>query len=296
MLAFVVNYYSGNGPAFVLACRRLGILSVDLQHCPQDGAHRAYGFSVLPERGYVTLPAVFWNWTQHDANYINRWAGTLAQPWHRGFHGGHPQLAGFLDDGDPGTRSWDERFRAVGADMHFEREILIALQPIHGQRERWRALAATIAAAPASWRWWIRRHPAATAQQDLEYQSLLSLRRPNVVISEATTLPLPALLRHMSALVSLASGAAAEAAMFGVPAFFLLDEARGPFARLVDAGQAAVVTTSTLLKELAAIPAVVRRSRAPASRDVSESLEALRDMARAYADLCRRDRSAAGRA
>ena len=30
-LAFVVTYYAGLAPAFLLACRRLGILSVDLQ-------------------------------------------------------------------------------------------------------------------------------------------------------------------------------------------------------------------------------------------------------------------------
>jgi hypothetical protein len=288
MLAFVVNCYSGNGPAFVLACRRLGILSVDLQHCPQDGAHRAYGFSTLPDQGYRTLPAVFWNWTQRDSDYINRWACRLAQPWHRGFHGGHPQLAAYLDEGDPRTREWEERFRAVGAGGRFEREILVALQPIHGQRERWEALAARIAAAPSSWRWWIRRHPAAIAKQDQEYLSLLSLRKPNVVVSEAATLPLPALLRHMSALVSLASGAAAEAAMFGVPAFFLHEESRGPFRQLIDAGQAAVVTIGTLLKELAAVPASARCPPAMVSRDISESLEALRAMAPVYSDLCRR--------
>jgi len=57
--------------------------------------------------------------------------------------------------------------------------------------------------------------------------SLLSLRMPNVVLEQASLLPLPALLRHMSILLSLASGSAAEAAVFGVPAIFLLDDARG---------------------------------------------------------------------
>jgi len=295
VMAFVVNYYSGNGPAFVLACRRLGILSVDLQHCPQDGAHRAYGFSVLPERGYVTLPAVFWNWTQQDANYINRWAATLALPWHRGFHGGHLQLAPFFDDDDADTRAWDERVRAVGSG-HFEREILVALQPIHGQRVRWQELAAQIAAAPPTWRWWIRRHPAATAAQDLEYQSLLSLRQPNVAVSEASVLPLPALLRHMNALVSLSSGAAVEAAMFGVPAFFLQDEACGPFAQIIDRRQAVIVTTGTLLRELAAAPVDVRRPSATAPRTVADSLDALREMAREYSGLCGRVLIPSGRA
>jgi len=50
-LAFVVTYYAGLGAAFLVACRRPRILSVDLQHCPQDGAHKAYGWHVLHRTG-----------------------------------------------------------------------------------------------------------------------------------------------------------------------------------------------------------------------------------------------------
>ncbi len=96
-MAFVVTCYAGLGHAFVLACRRQAILSVDLQHCPQDGAHMAYRWSVLPDSGFTTLPALFWNWTEKDAADIRRWADTLASPWHQSLHGGHTQLAGFQD-------------------------------------------------------------------------------------------------------------------------------------------------------------------------------------------------------
>ncbi|HEY4125733.1 MAG TPA: hypothetical protein VGM36_14030, partial [Rhizomicrobium sp.] len=81
--AFVVTYYAGLGHAFVLACRRQGILSIDMQHCPQEGAHKAYGWSNVPERGYTTLPALFWNWTENDAANIRNWTDKLASPWHR---------------------------------------------------------------------------------------------------------------------------------------------------------------------------------------------------------------------
>ena len=36
-LAFVVTYYAGLGAAFLAACRREHILSIDLQHCPPGG-------------------------------------------------------------------------------------------------------------------------------------------------------------------------------------------------------------------------------------------------------------------
>ncbi len=229
-LAFVVTYYAGLGHAFALACRREGILSIDLQHCPQEGTHRAYRWSRLPERGLSTLPAVFWTWSLQDAAHIAAWADDSAERRHTAICGGHAQLAPFLDDEDAATRGWDERVLAVGDPAAFDREILVALQPIGGRRATWEALARQIEGAPPRWRWWIRRHPASTRFQDAEYAGLLALGLPNVVVEEASELPLPALLRRMSAVVSLASGAAAEAAAFGVPAFFLDGEALGSFA------------------------------------------------------------------
>jgi hypothetical protein len=285
-LAFVVTYYAGLGAAFLLACRRRGILSIDMQHCPQDGAHKAYGWSRLPGEGYATLPSVFWNWTEEDAEYIRGWAGTLALPWHRSVHGGHTQLAAFLDDGDAATQAWDAKFNSVGAGRTFDREILVALQPIGGCRPQWEALARQIESAPPNWRWWIRRHPAAGPYQDQEYRCLLSLRTPNVVIEEASSTPLPALLRHMSVVLSIASGASAEASLFGVPALFMSDEARGPFAGLIERGLARVVDVRNLNIEIARLPAPVRPALIPAP-PLAETLLKLEDIARDYSRLRR---------
>src|SRR6185312_2938643 len=127
-LAFVVTYYAGLGHAFALACRREGVMCVDLQHCPQGGAHRGYRWPSLPEQGYSTLPAVFWTWTAEEAAKVAAWNS----PWHRPIHGGHSQLATWLDGQDPAVRRWDERFAALGDPAAFEREILVALQPIGG--------------------------------------------------------------------------------------------------------------------------------------------------------------------
>ena len=285
-LAFVVTYYSGLGPAFLLACRRQGILSVDLQHCAQEGAHKAYCWSSLPATGYSTLPAVCWNWTEADAAYNRGWASRLPLPWHSALHGGHTQLVPFLDANDPTTRMWDARFSAIGGGVTFEREILIALQPIHGHRGIWNSLASQIEAAPSTWRWWIRRHPATAPLHDSEYQCLLALRRPNVLIEEASSLPLPALLRHMSVLLSVASGAAEEASMFGVPAFFLSEEARSPFGNLIEKGCAAIIDIHALEGEIWGTPRAPHRPGANRAPDPCETLLQLESMARDYAQLC----------
>jgi hypothetical protein len=281
-VAFLVTYYAGLGHAFALACRRNGLLSVDLQHCPHDGGHRAYSWRRLPARGYSTLPAVFWTWGADEAA---RFAST---PWHAAVHGGHSQLTPFLDDQSAVARIWDAHFAAAarGAAV-YEREILVALQPIGGRRGVWEALARQIEAAPASWRWWIRRHPSSSAFQDAEHQALLTLHRPNVVVEAASELPLPALLRRMSVLVSLASGAAAEAAIFGVPALFLDPEARGAFPSLFSRGGAELVDVSDLTTRIEELPArPLRPPSTPPPPRIDDTLQRLEAMAIDYRRHC----------
>jgi len=287
-LAFVVTYYAGLGHAFALACRREGVMCVDLQHCPQEGLHRAYRWSRLPERGYSTLPAVFWTWSPEEAAHVAAWAGG-ASPWHAAVHGGHSQIAPFFDPEAACARTWDERFAAAADGVSFEREILVALQPIGGRRHVWEALAREIAGAPTSWRWWIRRHPSASRFQDAEYRRLLALAGSNVLVDAASELPLPALLRRMTALVSLASGAATEAAAFGVPALFLDREALGTFPGLVERGQAKLVEVADVVPQIAGLPKRPIRAASPSPPPIPETLRRLDGMADDYRRLCREE-------
>jgi hypothetical protein len=286
-LAFVVSYYAGLGPAFVLACRRQGVFSVDLQHCSQEGPHKAYCWSALPETGYRTLPASFWNWTQHEASHIESWASRLPERWHRSHYGGHVQLGAFLDDADPATQEWDGKFAATGSAA-FEREILVALQPMGGFQRQWDTLVAQIRAAPPTWRFWIRRHPAGRAYQDLEHQGLISLCMPNVVVDSALSWPLPVLLRHVNVVVSRFSGVSAEAAMFGVPALFLSEEAQGQFSALIERGCASVIDITTLNAVIARLPAGPTRPKRSAAPTLATSLATLTDWARDYSRLLAR--------
>lgn len=286
-IAFVVGYFAGLGPAFVLACRRQGILSVDLQRAPQGGALHAYRWTILPAGGYATLPSVFWCWTREDAARIDEWTEKLSAPWHGAIHGGHTQLAQYLAD-DVLVRNLDARFAAIGNGAKFEREILVALQPIHGHRAVWDALCSRIETAPDSWRWWIRRHPASRPDQDAESGRLRALRRPNVVNEEASALPLPALLSRMSALVSLSSGAAVEAAMCGVPVYFLLDAARHAFADLIESGAAQVVGVDSILQAISGARARPPRPATGPAPPIEQSLLQLRERARAYRQVLRK--------
>ncbi len=241
-LAFAVTWYAGLGPAFMLACRRQGILAVDLQHCPQGARHKAYSWSGVPGQGFNVLPAVFWNWNRNDATHIASWAQA---PWHRSLVGGHPRLDPLLED---------ESLAMPRAE--FRREVLVALQTTGGRSGLWDRLAEVIAAGPADWRWWIRRHPAARPEDDRLYAKLIGLRGPNICV-DAASLPLPTLLRRISVVVSAASGVAAEAASLGIPAIFLSRDASGAFGDLIHSDHARIVEDMTTL--CAAIEALPTR-------------------------------------
>ena len=118
-------------------------------------------------------------------------------------------------------------------------------------------------------------------------RAVLALRGDNVVIEQASTLPLPALLPHMTALVSLMSGAAGEAAIFGVPAFFLSDEAAGPFGNLIARGCARVVDPVELVPEIEKLSEPRRPEfNQPSLTDTLRSLEKIaRWLSRSHCQL-----------
>ncbi|HJP68760.1 MAG TPA: hypothetical protein VJ846_07645, partial [Sphingomicrobium sp.] len=245
----VVSYYAGLGHAFALACRRQGILCIDLQHCPHGGICRGYQWQKIPPRGYSTVPGLFWTWSEAEAADIRSWSDSFGQPWHQVIVGGHTQIAAMAEG--ESDRIWESAVAATGDPRKYEREILVTLQPIGGKRGLWDELSEEIHSSPDSWRWWIRRHPASTGEQDREFSKLLASCRTAVISGESCQVPLPALLAHMDAQVSLASGAACEAAMFGVPAFFLDQEARDTFPQLLSRGEAELVDVGTLVAAIA---------------------------------------------
>jgi len=259
-LAFVVNCAAGLGPAFVLACRRSGVHSIDVQRAPYAGAPMAYCWERLPAEGYATMPDVFWSWCAQEERHLPRSA------IHRSLIGGHTQLAALDNTDSAENQSWNDLFRSLAGNLR-EREIIVALQPLAPNDACWERLANVIEAAPDTWRWWIRRHPAMLPEQDAACGRLLSLRRSNVVINPP--LPLPVLLRHAQALVAYASGAVAEAGYLGVPTYFLSSEAAGPFQDWIASGHAKIVRPEDLLTIIALTTAQAPRTATPPSLHAS---------------------------
>jgi hypothetical protein len=281
-IGFAVNYYWPIGYAFNLACRRRGILSVDIQHGGQDGCHEAYNrWSGVPAAGYPVLPAVFWNWHRNDMDAINRWANP---PWHQALRGGHPQIIEWLN----GKHAYSVRAHAAIADIKRRHpgslDILVALQDVPGYDAVWSGLADLVVSSPPGWRWWLRKHPVSNTAPGL--QKLLSLNLPNVVVEEASRLPLPALLMNVDTVLTLMSSIAFDASFFGHRTIFLTQDARSFWPGLLESGAGEIVSTVPMLeKKLREIELCPGR-RMP-SRDaptLQSSLRTLFEMARVYRD------------
>lgn len=285
---FAVSYYWDLGFAANLACRRRGVLSVDVQHGVQGGRHEAYNlWRAVPPGGYSILPAVFWNWSQDDAQAVNDWAGRLAPSWHVGICGGHPQLMSWLDDSAEQTRKFDAAIASCKERRPGELDILVALQDMEGYASVWDNLADLILASPRTWRWWLRRHPVPKYNRGVSIAKVLAVDQPNVIVEEASSFPLPALLRNVDTVIGLISSVAIEASFFGHRPVFLTEDARDVFPDLFAAGKADIITDFDVLNSrLSTLKRIPDRRCFPyRPPPLSETFRALWIRADEYRDL-----------
>jgi hypothetical protein len=203
--------------AFCLACRELGITSVEVQHGVQGDLHPSYGsWFAVPAEGWETRARVFWNWDEESAAAINRWAA-CAPDRHVAINGGDPWREMWMDGGSELSRRTDllieERQRASGGD----RQILVTLSS-QGDVVPAGVLDA-IRSSPPGWRYWFRLHPVNQVARRPDAVGILgSLGVDPGLLDFATEVPLHALLRRMDCHLSVGlSTVVTEAASHGVP-------------------------------------------------------------------------------
>jgi hypothetical protein len=198
--------------AATLAAKRLGVVSVDLQHGLQDEGHFAYScWEGSPVGGYELVPNMFWNWGEHQAEQLSR-----NNPAFR--------TSGFVAAGNSWLNVWraDEASlfdmvrlepSIIGKLEKSKKTILVTLQ---GRGSYDDLVLTAIDKSPLDWLWLIRLHPSTCPEVARRLKVRLDTVAAERVEYEMTTrLPLYVWLKACDVHVTGFSTCALEALVFG---------------------------------------------------------------------------------
>ena len=208
--------------ALNLACRELGIPSVEIQHGVQGELHFGYGrWQNVPETGYEMLPRFFWCWDEESAAAINQWALPQAPHAHQAIVGGNVGLDLWLKDKTAWNDFYDHRMSELKRVRSAKRYILVTLQSpemIYDSGELISEfILESMKKSPSDWCWWVRLRPIMMKSKGALKRLLEAHNIKNYELEYSSGFPLPALLKHVDVHVTHSSSTVLDAEMFGVP-------------------------------------------------------------------------------
>jgi len=228
---FLACYYHPAAMGLILACRALGIRSIEVQHGQQGDYHGMYASWTKAEPGgYALMPDNFWCWGQQSADRINRWSRP-SWPAQMAIVGGNPWMAQQIHQLGPPDEEAELDALFVPGMTH----VLLALQPVED------AIAASIqqaiALSPPDTRWLIRLHPKMRAGSKAEILGRLrAMATRNVEIELSSSLPLAGLLKRTDFVITLWSSVAYEALLFGAHPVIAHENGLKSFQSYIDRG------------------------------------------------------------
>ena len=213
-VVFLTHYHYDIAMALVLACKSVGVASVNVQRDHQGRHHAMYShWHQLPEAGYGLLPDYFWCWGKASAEYLVEGASEPRR-FHRPLIGGNRWLARWIER-DAGRPPVSAAVRDYLRELASESHVVLVTLPA-GRAEVPAMVVEAIRESPPAWRWLIRLHPGQAHQAtDLE-TSLRALHLDRVDVVRPTRYPLYALLGRCHRHVTMHSTVAFEALRFGV--------------------------------------------------------------------------------
>ncbi len=253
--------YHPVGYAWMLACRRAGVRSVDLQHGRLGPVHGAYThLSAAPLDGYDILPDRIWCWGEPTKADLAAHNNPLCMR-HLGIVGGNAWLAkwrhGDLTELEPPEAA------GFAAATVGKRMILVSLQPYDVPVTA--ELIKAMKNAPPDWLWLLRLHPLRRHTGPEIKAHLHAEGVINYEIDSATTLPLYLLLRLAEHHVTVFSSVVTEAAAFDLRTSLLDDISADVFRSYLDRGICRLTPTAAGL--IAHISECLQRPRAPLNDD-----------------------------
>jgi len=231
---FLSLYCHSLGMGLVLAARRLGIPTVDLQHGRLGPHHGLYTqLTAAPENGYDIVPDRIWCWGQQTKDDIDKDLNPRCSK-HSGLVGGNPWLDQWRNGATDLTNQANAKNLIARTTKH--KKIIVSLQPIPQPLPQF--VLDAMADAPDNWSWWIRVHPL-RRHTIPELSALLAEHGiVNYEIEDTTSLPLFWLLRHAHHHVTSFSSVTIEALAFGIRTTVFSDVGRNTFENYIKNGHA----------------------------------------------------------
>jgi hypothetical protein len=217
-IVFVSCYYSTESMGLILACHRLGIPSIDIQHGLQGDLHVAYaGWNHLPDKGYELLPKIFWCWSEAEASTIERWSKYHSSV-HRPVVGGNLFINQWLAGDNVVVKDYDKIMVELKASNQDRIHILFSLNG-NTENELIKMIKTIKGINKSGLRcfFWVRLHPVTVGQKEDVRKILIKSEINNIELDNATELPLYAILRHIDIHITEFSSVIIEAESFYVP-------------------------------------------------------------------------------
>lgn len=239
-LAFVVSYYSVETMAFLLACREVGVPTVDIQHGVQGPLHPAYAaWPSVPAGTHALLPDYFWVWSDWEASTIRQWSDGTG---HAAVVGSNPWVSVWAaDQALPGVADAVSRAYGLKRAASGKKIVLVTLQYGLSPEEQLDPLREWMQRGCSTNQFWVRLHPLMLQERE-RVRKHLQDEGITFDLDLPTELPLPALLPLADAHVTHSSSTAIEAAQFGVPSLITSRYGAELFTHLIEAGAAHVET------------------------------------------------------
>jgi len=208
-----VCYYGFVGMAVNLACKKLGIPSIEYQHGVQTRYHPMYSNWVnVPENGYAMLPSDFWVWGTHTYDVISHW--TQQSRVHNVEVVGNAWLAYYQRRVFPlVTSPTPDIYR------NDKIKILVSLQAFPEHYKSF--ITDCIKSSPDKWLWVLKEHPRCLMTDEQVQAEFGELLQRNKVYLERN-LSLYELLNkcHFSSHITAYSTVAFECEYYGIPTVF----------------------------------------------------------------------------
>lgn len=228
-VVFFACYYHPAAMGLILACRALGIRTIEVQHGQQGDYHGMYAnWTKVQPGGYSLMPDNFWCWGQQSADRINKWSRP-SWPYQQAIMGGNPWMARQIHRaGPPAEEARLDALCAAG-----KTRVLLALQPWED------AVPAPLLKAMALSRdilWLVRLHPKMQGHEPKIRDLLQTAGVRNFEMDLSTALPLAGLLRRVDFVFTLWSSVAYEALLFGARPVILHENGLKSFKTYIDRG------------------------------------------------------------